>query len=86
MTTKVVPNTQLPTQAPKAILFDLDGTLLDTAADLGAALNHMLQQHQRPRLPTSSSGHWPRTEPTDCYNWVLVSIFTPINKVCGNSF
>lgn len=29
----------------KAILFDLDGTLLDTANDLGAALNHVLTKH-----------------------------------------
>lgn len=28
---------------PKAVLFDLDGTLVDTADDLGAALNHVLQ-------------------------------------------
>ncbi|RUO65357.1 phosphoglycolate phosphatase [Pseudidiomarina planktonica] len=51
MSTEAVANTDLPTQAPKAILFDLDGTLLDTAADLGAALNHMLEQHQRPAVP-----------------------------------
>lgn len=31
----------------KAILFDLDGTLLDTAMDLGAALNHVCRHHGR---------------------------------------
>lgn len=33
---------------PKAILFDLDGTLLDTAKDLGNALNHVLKIHNMP--------------------------------------
>ena len=31
--------------------FDLDGTLLDTAADLGAALNHALSKAGRPAVP-----------------------------------
>lgn len=31
--------------------FDLDGTLLDTHADLGAALNHALVQAGRPAVP-----------------------------------
>ncbi len=35
----------------KAILFDLDGTLLDTAADLGLALNTMLAERNMPVLP-----------------------------------
>src|SRR5438445_2720152 len=34
-----------------AVLFDLDGTLLDTANDLGLALNHLLQDHQLPMVP-----------------------------------
>jgi len=34
-----------------AILFDLDGTLLDTANDLGLAINHLLQEQQLPAIP-----------------------------------
>jgi 2-phosphoglycolate phosphatase len=35
---------------PDAILFDLDGTLLDTARDLGNALNHILKELGRPTV------------------------------------
>jgi N-acetyl-D-muramate 6-phosphate phosphatase len=35
----------------KAILFDLDGTLADTAPDLGAALNRLLEEEGLPPLP-----------------------------------
>jgi N-acetyl-D-muramate 6-phosphate phosphatase len=34
--------------APQGILFDLDGTLLDTAADLHRALNVVLKAHRKP--------------------------------------
>ncbi len=35
----------------QAILFDLDGTLVDTAPDIADALNHTLAANNRPRLP-----------------------------------
>jgi 2-phosphoglycolate phosphatase len=34
-----------------AVLFDLDGTLVDTAPDLVAVLNRMLLEQRRPRMP-----------------------------------
>ena len=41
-------STQAKLVPPQAVLFDLDGTLLDTAPDLGAALNTVLAAEQRP--------------------------------------
>lgn len=47
---------------PHAVLFDLDGTLLDTAPDLLQALNNLLKEEQRPTIdevafrPTISDG------------------------------
>ncbi len=36
---------------PDAVFFDLDGTLADTAPDLGAALNRLLDEEGMARLP-----------------------------------
>lgn len=38
----------------KAVLFDLDGTLVDTAPDLGLALNMQRERHGLPALPLST--------------------------------
>ena len=35
----------------RAVMFDLDGTLLDTAPDFVAIVNLLLAEHQRPPLP-----------------------------------
>ncbi|MGD8206973.1 MAG: HAD-IA family hydrolase [Thiohalocapsa sp.] len=37
-----------------AVLFDLDGTFADTAADMAAALNRQLARHDRPPLPLTA--------------------------------
>jgi phosphoglycolate phosphatase len=39
----------------RAVLFDLDGTLADTAPDLGGALNRLLTELGRPTLPLEAS-------------------------------
>ena len=39
----------------QAVLFDLDGTLADTAPDLGAALNRLLQEEARLPLPLATT-------------------------------
>lgn len=46
-------NHPLPLQAPRAILFDLDGTLADTAPDLAAAVNFL--RTERGLAPTPYS-------------------------------
>lgn len=43
-------DTQQPS-AVRAVLFDLDGTLVDSAPDLAAALNRLLAEEGKPKLP-----------------------------------
>jgi N-acetyl-D-muramate 6-phosphate phosphatase len=42
----------------QAVLFDLDGTLADTAPDLAAALNHVLKTENRDPLPFEVIRPW----------------------------
>jgi phosphoglycolate phosphatase len=42
----------------RAVLFDLDGTLLDTAPDMGGALNELRAEHDLPPLPLATIRPW----------------------------
>ena len=42
----------------KAVVFDMDGTLLDTLADLGEAMNRVLEQHGFPSHPLDAYRHF----------------------------
>jgi len=39
---------------PEAVFFDLDGTLIDTAPDMGGALNRMLATRDRPQVSANA--------------------------------
>ena len=41
-----------------AVLFDLDGTLLDTAPDMGGALNELRAEHDLGPLAAAEIRHW----------------------------
>lgn len=42
---------------PETIIFDLDGTLIDTAPDLTAALNAVMRSEGRPEVPLGDARH-----------------------------
>ncbi|WP_442578818.1 phosphoglycolate phosphatase [Mesorhizobium sp. ASY16-5R] len=46
-------STPKPIRTPKAILFDLDGTLVDSAPDIAAAVNELLAAHSLPPQPVA---------------------------------
>ena len=46
------------TDMPEAVLFDLDGTLVDSAPDLTTAVNRMLAALGRPPMPESRVREW----------------------------
>src|SRR6218665_3836545 len=46
------------TSSPRAVIFDLDGTLLDSLHDIGAALNHALSTHGLPLHPLPAYRHF----------------------------
>ena len=84
---------------PAAVFFDLDGTLIDTAADMGGALNRVLEKHKRPTVSPadyrSSVSHgsiallklgFPELDPTtDMHDLRLEFLSAYADDVCSGS-
>jgi phosphoglycolate phosphatase len=49
-------NREISTEKIKLLIFDLDGTLVDSKADLTKSINAMLRHYQRPELPEEVIG------------------------------
>jgi phosphoglycolate phosphatase len=48
-------DSECPMSSPRIVVFDLDGTLVDTAPDLISALNHVLDREGLPPVPLRSA-------------------------------
>jgi phosphoglycolate phosphatase len=51
-------NRAIPVKDIKLLVFDLDGTLVDSKADLTKSINAMLRHYQRPELPEEVIGSY----------------------------
>src|SRR3954447_17475857 len=51
-------NRAIPIEKIKLLVFDLDGTLVDSKADLTKSINAMLRHFQRPELPEDIIGSY----------------------------
>ena len=51
-------NRAIPTDKIKLLVFDLDGTLIDSKADLAKSINAMLRHYQRAELPLEVIGSY----------------------------
>src|SRR4051812_8095726 len=51
-------NRPIPKDKIKLLVFDLDGTLVDSKADLTKSINAMLRHYQRPELPEDVIGSY----------------------------
>src|SRR5262245_29676159 len=40
--------------SPRGVVFDLDGTLIDSSGDIVTAVNHALEVHDKPRVPAGT--------------------------------
>lgn len=47
-----------PGRRPQAVLFDLDGTLVESLPDLAVAINRMLEEFGRPTYSEAAIGQW----------------------------
>jgi len=53
-----------------AVLFDLDGTLIDSAPDLGAAVDQMRINRGMPSLGLEAYRHMAGAAPRDVVRWI----------------